>query len=124
MPSHPLRRTSYIPNLTTLLLSRTSSLGPRHTQGHYGAVQFQTDPSVFGRQLFWISDARFALCWIGGPSGLVTTHDLALTDIGTTLDGHLRNVHFQEEFENGRMSFDYKVRDGVATMSNGLALMR
>jgi DNA mismatch repair ATPase MutS len=33
-------------------------------------------------------------------------------------------AHFQEEFENGRMSFDYRVRDGVATMSNGLALMR
>lgn len=31
--------------------------------------------------------------------GLVTTHNLALADIGTTLDGHLRNVHFQEEFE-------------------------
>ena len=46
------------------------------------------------------------------------------TNIGTTLDGHLRNVHFQEEFENGRISFDYKVREGVVTMSNGLALMR
>jgi hypothetical protein len=56
--------------------------------------------------------------------GLVTTHDLALAEIGTTLDGHLQNVHFQEEFENGRISFDYKLRDGVVTKSNGLALMR
>jgi DNA mismatch repair ATPase MutS len=59
-----------------------------------------------------------------GAFGLVTTHDLALAEIGTTLNGHLRNVHFQEEFENGRISFDYKLRDGVVTKSNGLALMR
>lgn len=56
--------------------------------------------------------------------GLVSTHDLALARIGGSLNGQLRNVHFQEEFENGRMSFDYKLRDGVVTKSNGLALMR
>jgi DNA mismatch repair ATPase MutS len=59
-----------------------------------------------------------------GAFGLVTTHDLALAEIGATLHGHLRNVHFQEEFENGRISFDYKLREGVVTKSNGLALMR
>jgi MutS domain V len=58
-----------------------------------------------------------------GAIGLVSTHDLALTDIGGT-NGHLRNVHFQDEFENGRMTFDYKLRDGVVTKSNGLELMR
>ena len=59
-----------------------------------------------------------------GSIGLVSTHDLALADIGGTLDGHLRNVHFQDELTNGRMSFDYKLRDGVVTKSNGLELMR
>jgi hypothetical protein len=59
-----------------------------------------------------------------GAIGLVTTHDLALAEIGTTLNGQLHNVHLQEEFENGRMSFDYKLRDGIVTKSNGLALMR
>jgi hypothetical protein len=56
--------------------------------------------------------------------GLVSTHDLALTDMGETVDGHLRNVHFQDEFQNGRMTFDYKLRDGVVSKSNGLELMR
>jgi len=56
--------------------------------------------------------------------GLVSTHDLALAEIGGSLQGHLYNVHFQEEFENGRMRFDYKLRAGVVTKSNGLALMR
>jgi hypothetical protein len=56
--------------------------------------------------------------------GLVSTHDLALAEIGGSLHGQLYNVHFQEEFENGRMNFDYKLRAGVVTKSNGLALMR
>ena len=59
-----------------------------------------------------------------GAIGLVSTHDLALADIGESLKGQLYNVHFQEEFENGRMLFDYKLREGVVTKSNGLALMR
>jgi DNA mismatch repair ATPase MutS len=40
------------------------------------------------------------------------------------VDGHVHNVHFQDEFENGKMYFDYRLREGVVTKSNGLALMR
>jgi hypothetical protein len=58
-----------------------------------------------------------------GAIGIVSTHDLALTDIGGS-DGHLHNVHFQDEFENGKITFDYKLRDGVVSKSNGLELMR
>jgi len=58
-----------------------------------------------------------------GAIGLVSTHDLALTDIGDAAEG-LRNVHFQDELVEGKMIFDYKLRDGVVTKSNGLALMR
>ncbi len=59
-----------------------------------------------------------------GSIGLVSTHDLALTDIGGSENGDLCNVHFQDELENGAMTFDYKLRDGVVTKSNGLELMR
>jgi DNA mismatch repair ATPase MutS len=59
-----------------------------------------------------------------GAIGLVSTHDLALTDIGGTLEAHLHNVHFQDELEDGKMIFDYKLREGVVTKSNGLELMR
>jgi DNA mismatch repair ATPase MutS len=59
-----------------------------------------------------------------GAIGLVSTHDLALTDIGGSVEGHLRNVHFQDELQNGRMIFDYKLQDGIVTKSNGLELMR
>ena len=59
-----------------------------------------------------------------GAIGLVSTHDLALTEIGGSLNGQLCNVHFQDEFENGKMLFDYRLREGAVTKSNGLALMR
>ncbi len=59
-----------------------------------------------------------------GAIGLLTTHDLALTEIASALDGALRNFHFQDEFSAGKMTFDYRLRAGVVTKSNGLELMR
>jgi hypothetical protein len=59
-----------------------------------------------------------------GSIGLVSTHDLALADVSAPLDTHVRNVHLQDDFEHGRMRFDYKLREGVVTKSNGLELMR
>jgi DNA mismatch repair ATPase MutS len=59
-----------------------------------------------------------------GAIGLVTTHDLALTAISGLPDGALHNMHFQDEFEGGKMKFDYSLKEGVVTKSNGLALMR
>ena len=59
-----------------------------------------------------------------GAIGLVSTHDLALTDIGGDVPARLRNVHFQDEFESGRITFDYILRDGIVTKSNGIELMR
>jgi hypothetical protein len=56
--------------------------------------------------------------------GIVTTHDLALTRIQESLDGNVRNVHFEDQIVNGEMSFDYKLRDGIVPKSNALDLMR
>ena len=36
-----------------------------------------------------------------GAVGLVTTHDLALTEVGKALDGRAINVHFEDHYENG-----------------------
>ena len=35
-----------------------------------------------------------------------------------------RNVHFEDHLENGKMIFDYKLREGVVSKSNALELMR
>jgi hypothetical protein len=59
-----------------------------------------------------------------GALGIVTTHDLALTDIARVLPGALRNVHFQDYVEEGKMRFDHKLREGVVAKSNALELMR
>lgn len=56
--------------------------------------------------------------------GMVTTHDLSLTEIADIFPGAVKNVHLEDKVENGRMSFDYKLRDGVITHSNALELMR
>ena len=58
-----------------------------------------------------------------GAIGLVTTHDLALTQVGERL-GAAANVHFEDHLENGVMTFDYVMKPGVVRKSNALALMR
>jgi DNA mismatch repair ATPase MutS len=58
-----------------------------------------------------------------GAIGIISTHDLALTDINIG-KGRLRNMHLQDEIEDNKMKFDFKLRDGVVTRSNGVELMR
>jgi DNA mismatch repair ATPase MutS len=59
-----------------------------------------------------------------GAIGLVTTHDLALTAIADRLGGRAANVHFEDRFDNGEFTFDYRMKPGVVRHTNGLALMR
>jgi hypothetical protein len=59
-----------------------------------------------------------------GALGLVTTHDLALTNIVGDAHTHARNVHFEDHLEDGRMTFDYILRDGIVKKSNAIELMR
>ena len=59
-----------------------------------------------------------------GALGMVTTHDLALTTIAEVFPGRIRNVHFQEKLDAGKLSFDYRLREGVVATSNGIELMK
>jgi len=59
-----------------------------------------------------------------GAIGLATTHDLSLATVAKQLEPAAANVHFEDRLENGRMVFDYKMREGVVTRSNALDLMR
>lgn len=56
--------------------------------------------------------------------GMVTTHDLALTSLEEVFPDQVRNAHFQERFEDDKLSFDYRLRPGVVKTSNGLELMK
>jgi hypothetical protein len=57
-----------------------------------------------------------------GAIGIVTTHDLALTELAAT--GPLANAHFEDQVRDGQIAFDYTLRPGVVGHSNALALMR
>ncbi len=72
-----------------------------------------------------------------GAIGLVTTHDLALTELarqtagrvgegpaGATQAAPLANAHFEDQVKDGEIAFDYRLRPGVVAHSNALALMR
>jgi DNA mismatch repair ATPase MutS len=59
-----------------------------------------------------------------GAIGLITTHDLALAHIADALGPAGVNVHFEDHLENGRMTFDYRMRPGVVQKSNAIELMR
>ena len=59
-----------------------------------------------------------------GAIGLVTTHDLALASLEEVFPGRMTNIHFQEKFEDDKLSFDYRLRPGVVSTSNGVELMR
>ncbi len=59
-----------------------------------------------------------------GAMGLVTTHDLALTNIVAELGTLAKNVHLEDHLEDGRMTFDYVLREGIVKKSNAIELMR
>jgi MutS domain V len=59
-----------------------------------------------------------------GAIGLVTTHDLALSEVANDPGVRAANVHFEDRLEDGQMVFDYRMRPGVVQTSNALALMR
>ncbi|MDF1751907.1 MAG: hypothetical protein P1U89_03935 [Verrucomicrobiales bacterium] len=59
--------------------------------------------------------------------GAVTTHDLALAE-SEELTKNADLIHFREHFERDskgkpKMTFDYKIRDGVATTTNALKIL-
>jgi hypothetical protein len=59
-----------------------------------------------------------------GALGAVSTHDVELWRLGPELEPLLHKVHFEEQVEGGKMTFDYHLRPGVVQTSNALALMK
>jgi DNA mismatch repair ATPase MutS len=59
-----------------------------------------------------------------GAIGIVTTHDLALTEIVREMGEAAENAHFEDRVVDGEMRFDYQLRPGVVERSNAIELMR
>jgi len=70
------------------------------------------------------SEAVLQMLIEAGAIGIVTTHDLTLTEICEALGPRAANMHFEDQVTDGRMTFDYKIKPGVVQKSNALALMR
>jgi hypothetical protein len=73
---------------------------------------------------FWGASAVIAKLIKRGAIGLATTHDLALTGLVKGLNDRALNVHFEEQFEDGEMRFDYRMRQGVLGRTNGRNVMK
>ena len=58
-----------------------------------------------------------------GCIGAVTTHDLSLAELARVPGSTLVPVHFQDVLEDGRMRFDYTLRDGVVQSTNALRVL-
>lgn len=59
----------------------------------------------------------------GGAIGLVSTHDLELCELEDTRKW-LTNFNFQEYYEDNKIKFDYKLRNGISKTHNAKHLMK
>lgn len=55
--------------------------------------------------------------------GMVSSHDLELAELEKQI-GQLSNWHFAESIEDGKMSFEYKIKPGPCPTTNALQIMR
>lgn len=55
---------------------------------------------------------------------LVTTHDFELCDLENDLDTDVENCHFTEHYQDNKIFFDYKLRNGRCTTTNARYLLR
>ncbi len=55
---------------------------------------------------------------------IIATHDLALGNLETEYPGKVKNYCFEANIENDQLSFDYKLKQGLATKMNATFLMK
>lgn len=58
-----------------------------------------------------------------GGTGIIATHDLALTEISKTHSEKVKNQCFEIEIDNAKIFFDYKLYNGVTQKMNAMLLM-
>jgi hypothetical protein len=73
-----------------------------------------------------LTGTEFVLRTLAGRRaiGVVSTHDLALTDIPDRMDGKAFNAHFADRLAGDALEFDYRLQPGPVKTSNALKLMR
>lgn len=56
--------------------------------------------------------------------GLIATHDLNLAEIIKDYDENIENLRFEADIDDDKLSFDYKLKQGIAQNLNATYLMR
>jgi DNA mismatch repair ATPase MutS len=56
-------------------------------------------------------------------TGIIATHDLALTEMEKDFPKQLKNMCFEIEIDKAKINFDYKLYDGVTQNMNAMLLM-
>jgi hypothetical protein len=64
------------------------------------------------------------LCHYKNAFGMIATHDLALTDMTKKHPKTIKNICFEINIEGEKMTFDYKLKDGITQNMNALFLMK
>lgn len=57
-------------------------------------------------------------------AGLVSTHDLALGELADEMPGLVHNYSFNSDFRDGKLLFDYTLKEGICRSFNASHLMR
>jgi hypothetical protein len=97
------------------------------------AINAHTEPPVFylideifrgtNNRERLVGSQAYIRALVGSNSvGLIATHDLELASLVNESD-HIRNAHFREDVAEGRMVFDYVLRDGPSPTTNALRIM-
>jgi len=55
---------------------------------------------------------------------MIATHDIVLGDLENQFPQHIKNYHFEANIENDQLSFDYKLKPGIAHTMNATFLMK
>lgn len=56
--------------------------------------------------------------------GFVTTHDLEISRLEEEYPGYIKNYHFTDQIINNEILFDYRLKEGVSSTTNAIALMK
>lgn len=57
-------------------------------------------------------------------TGMISTHDLELTELSKDGSADIVNYHFRETYDNAEILFDYKIYEGVSQTSDAVFLMK
>ncbi|MBE4748596.1 DNA mismatch repair protein MutS [Corallococcus sp. ZKHCc1 1396] len=96
-------------------------------QAAHGQALFLLDEILLGtntRERQIASREVLRLLLAAGTCGAVTTHDLSLAVLADEKASHVVNVHFRDHLEDGKMVFDYQLRQGVVSTTNALRVLR